>query len=248
MFFCGLKVDNFGLLEKEWFNEKMKIDDILRRVANKDMIEIEYWRGKKLHKKSFKYSPFELAINTKFPIYEKYENKYEVLGGMIIMELTVNHLQYIVSRLLHKLSKTDHVTKKVNNILSYLDTEKRTKPRLIVTHVFPNSYLNNLEMLEDYDILDKVNGKKCSTITEFRNALLGRKSKYIEILTELNKKVVLEIPKIVEEEDTFATTYKYPISDTFKKLKKIKFTKRRVKSSKKKNKEKLVFAKSPQTI
>ena len=220
--FGGLKVDNFGLLDKEWFNEKMKIDDALRRIPNNGKIDIEYWRGKKLFKKSFKYSPYELKINTKFPLYEPFENKYEVFGGMIIMEMTVNHLQYIVNKLLGRLSKTQSITKKINNILSYLDTEKRTKPKLLVTHVFPNSYLNNLEMLEDYDVIDKVNNIKCSTIEDLRRALIGNKGKYIEILTELNKKAVLEIPKIVEEEKIFSETYKYPISDTFKKLKKQK--------------------------
>ena len=38
------------------FNEKMKIDDVLRRVPNNGNVDIEYWRGKKLYKKSFKYS------------------------------------------------------------------------------------------------------------------------------------------------------------------------------------------------
>ena len=155
-----MKVDNFGLLDKEWFNEKMKIDDALRRVPNNSSVDIEYWRGKKLFKKSFKYNPFELEINTKFPLYELYENKYEVLGGMIVMEMTVNHLQYIVGRL-GRLTKPQSINKKVNNILSYLDTEKRTKPKLLVTHIFPISYLNNLEILEEFDVLDKVNGRKC---------------------------------------------------------------------------------------
>ena len=49
--FADYKVDNFGLLEKEWFNEKMKIDDILGRTPNNGTINIEYWRGKKLYKK-----------------------------------------------------------------------------------------------------------------------------------------------------------------------------------------------------
>jgi S1-C subfamily serine protease len=231
--FGGLKVDNFGLLEKEWFNEKMKIDDFLRRIPNNGNIKLEYWRGKKLFKKNFKYSPFELTINTKFPLYETYENKYEVLGGMVISELTVNHLQTIISKLLFTLTKTEHVTKKINNILSYLDTEKRTKSKLIVTHVFPNSYLNNLEIMEDYDIIEKVNGIKCSKIEELRKALLNKKGKYIEIVTELNKKVVLEIPKIIEEESIFAETYKYPISETFKKLKKLGFTKKKSKTKRK---------------
>ena len=215
----------------------MKIDDALRRVPNNGKVEIEYWRGKKLFKKSFKYTPYELEINTKFPLYEPFENKYEVFGGMIIVEMTVNHLQYIVNKLLGRISKTQSITKKINNILSYLDTEKRTKPKLLVTHVFPNSYLNNLEMLEDYDVIDKVNNIKCSTIEDLRKALIGNKGKYIEILTELSKKAVLEIPKIVKEEKTFSETYKYPISDTFKKLKKQKFQSKKKRVSSKKTKK-----------
>ena len=63
--------------------KKMKIDDFMRRIPNNGNID-ENRRGKKLFKKKFKYSPFELTINTKFPLYDTYENKYEVLGGMIV--------------------------------------------------------------------------------------------------------------------------------------------------------------------
>ena len=69
---------------------------------------------------------------------------------------------------MRKLTKIQHVSKRINNILSYLDTEKRTKTRLIVTHIFPNSYLSNLEMLDDFDIIDKINGSKCNNIEQFR--------------------------------------------------------------------------------
>jgi len=240
--FDGLKVDNFGLLEKEWFNEKMKIDDILSRTPNNGNIEIEYWRGKKLIKKKFKFSPYELEINSKYPIYEKFDNKYEVFGGMIVMELTINLLKKIISKILNGLTKTDHVTKRINNILSYLDTEKRTKPKLIITHIFPNSYLNNLEILEEFDILEKVNGINCNNIIDYRKAILKKKGKFIEIITELNKRVVLEIPKIIDDEVVFSDTYKYPLSETYHKLKKHKMTKKKNKNknkmTKKKNKNK----------
>ena len=244
--FAGLKIDNFGLLEKEWFNEKMKIDDVLYRTPNGGKLDIEFWRGKKLHKKKFVYKPFELEINSKYPIYEPFDNDYEVFGGMIVMEMTVNHLNTIISEILRKVSKTEHVTKRINNILSYLDSEKRTKPKLIITHIFPNSYLNNLEILQEFDIIDKVNGKSCESIKEYRNNLKNRKGKFIEILTELNKKVVLEIPKILEEEEVFSDTYKYNLSDSYKHFrgkftksvrressKKHKKTKKKVKASKK---------------
>ena len=74
-------------------------------------------------------------------------------------------------------------------------------------------------MLEDYDIIEKVNGIKCNTIEEYRKAIVNKKGKYIEILTELNKKAVLEVPRIIEEETIFSNTYKYQISEIFKKNK-----------------------------
>ena len=222
--FNGVKIDNFGLLDKEWFNEKMKIDDILKTIKNNEDVEIEYWRGKKLHKKKFKYNPYQLTINLKFPLYDNYDLKYEVFGGFIVMEMTLNHLNFIVNKILRNISKIQQVSKRVNNILSYLDTEKRTKPRLLITHIFPNSYLSNLEMLEEYDIVDKINGNKCSTIEDFRkNILLIRrtyKGKFIEIITELNKRAILDVKQIIDEEKVFSDTYKYPISQTFMKLKK----------------------------
>ena len=121
-------------------------------------------------------------------------------------------------------SKIEQVSKRINNILSYLDSEKRTKPRLLITHIFPNSYLSNLEMLEEYDVIDIVNGSKCNTIEDFRKNILNvrrtNKGKFIELITELNKRAILDVKKIVEEESVFSDTYKYPISKTFMKLKK----------------------------
>ncbi len=221
--FNGIKIDNFGLLEKEWFNEKMKIDDILKTVKNNEEVEIEYWRGKKLNKKKFRYNPYQLTINLKFPLYDKYDLKYEVLGGFIVMEMTLNHLNFIVNKLLRHISKIEQVSKRVNNILSYLDTERRTKSKLLITHIFPNSYLSNLEMLEEYDVIDIVNGKKCNTIEDFRKNILllkrNKKGKFIEIITELNKRAILDVKQIIDEEKVFSDTYKYPISKTFMKLK-----------------------------
>ena len=81
---------------------------------------------------------------------------------MIVRNMTVNHLNTIIYNILQNVTKTEHVTKRINNILSYLDSERRTKPKLIITHIFPNSYLNNLEILQEFDIIDKVNGVPCS--------------------------------------------------------------------------------------
>ena len=94
-----IEIDNFGLFNKEWFNEKMRFEDILKTIKNNDFIDIEYSRKAKKYKKKFKYSNFDLIINTKVPLYEKTEIDYEVFSGMIIMNLTNNHLQKIMDKI-----------------------------------------------------------------------------------------------------------------------------------------------------
>jgi serine protease Do len=213
----GIKVDNFGLFEKEWFNEKMKLSDILKMVKNNEMIEIEYWRGKKLHKRKFKYSNFDLIINEKYELYENNPIDYEIFGGFIVMELTDNHLDKIMKKI--DISSASKISSRVNNIMKYLDNENKTEKRLVITHVFPNSTLSNLEVLTNFDIIEEVNGKKCKTLEEYRkemkNCIEIKGKKYIEIITEINKRVVLLISELLDEEKVFAETYKYNLSHLY---------------------------------
>ena len=236
----GIKVDNFGLFDKEWFNEKMKLSDILKMVKNNEMINIEYWRGKKLHKKKFKYNNFELTINKKYELYEKQAIDYEVFGGFIVMELTENHLDKIINKL--HLDDPSKITNRINNFMKYLDNENKTEKKLIITHVFPNSTLSNLEVLNEYDIIEEVNGKKCKTLEDYRKAMKNttkiKGKNYIEIITEVNKRVVLLISELMEEEVVFSETYKYNLSHLYKSFLKKSLnqkTKKKLKQKTKKN-------------
>ena len=73
----GIKVDNFGLFEFLWFNEKMRLDDILRTIKTGEKMEIQFWRGQKLFTKKFPFNLFELEIEKKYPLYEKENIDYE---------------------------------------------------------------------------------------------------------------------------------------------------------------------------
>ena len=78
---------------------------------------------------NFKYDDFKLPISMKYPQYEKEIIDYEIFGGIIVMELTDNLLEDIVEEFLmdHLHSDKSHknVGKRQNNILSYLDYEKK---------------------------------------------------------------------------------------------------------------------------
>jgi serine protease Do len=237
----GIKVDNFGLFEKKWFNEKMILSDILRMVKNNEKIEIEFWRGKKLMKKHFKYTNFDLIINKKYELYEKEKIDYEIFGGFIVMEMTNNHLDKIMRSL--NLSDSSNINVRINNIIKYLDNENKTEKKLIITHVFPNSNISNLEVIREFDIIEEVNGKKCKTLNEYRKAakktIKIKNKNYIEIITEVNKRIVLLISDLLDEEVLFSETYKYNLSDLYKFFKKnikIKKTNKKSKNNKPKSK------------
>ena len=227
----GIKVDNFGLFEKEWFNEKMKLSDILKTIKNNDMVSVDYWRGKKLYKKKFKYVNFDLIINEKYELYEKNPIDYEIFGGFIVMELTDNHLDKIMRKL--DLSSASKITAKINNIMKYLDNENKIEKKLVITHVFPNSSLSNLEILTDFDIIEEVNGKKCNNLNEYRNAMKKtikiKGKKYIEVITEVNKRAVLLVSELLDEEVVFSETYKYNLSHLYN------YFNKHIKRTKKKN-------------
>lgn len=215
----NIQVDNFGLFDIQWFNERMNFSDVIKTIKQNEKINIKFWRGNKLHNKNFFFSPYDVVINEKFPIYEREEIDYEVFGGLIVMELTDNHLEYISDKIINDLSDKGNINKRLNNFLSYMDYENRNEKRLLITHVFPNSYLNNLKILKEYDIIDLVNGKKTLSLADFRKNVKHTKNiknkKYIEIITETNNRAVLDLEEIINNEKVFSETYKYNLSPLF---------------------------------
>jgi S1-C subfamily serine protease len=213
----NIEIDNFGFLNQEWFNEKITLSDYLKKIKNNEIIKINYFRQKKLFKKSFRYDNYKLTINKKYEIYEEAPIDYEIFGGFIVMELTQNHLDKILEKI--DLEDASNITNRINNILKYLDNENKTEKRLIITHIFPNSIISNSEVFNEFDIINKVNNIKCINLQDYRNAIKKsikiNKDKFIEITSETNKRIFLLIKDLLNEEEVFYNTYKYNLSNTY---------------------------------
>ena len=237
--FNNISINNYGHFDKIWFNEKMKLDDILLTIKNNSIINIEFWRNNKHYKKQFKYNNYELTINTKYHIYEKKQMDYEVFGGLIIMELTNNHLNEILDSLSIKSIIDDNSINSKGNLLKFIDNENKTNNKLIITHIFPNSYVYNINILNDYDIIDKINNKNVSTLEDLRNSIKNNNT-HIKIDTQLNKRIILRIKDLILNEPSFSNIYKYKLSNLyyfFKNKKKTKTTKNKTKTTKNKTKK-----------
>ena len=66
------------------------------------------------------------------------------------------------------------ITPKNNIILKYLLLENREKPRLILTKVLNNSYIDRFGIIKDFEIITHANGVPVSTLKQYRSALTKR--------------------------------------------------------------------------
>ena len=238
----NIKVDNYGLFDFQWFNEKMKFGDILKTIKNNEKINIKFWRNKKLFNKNFNYTDYELNISSKYPLYEKNNIEYEVFGGMIIMELTNNHLELISYHIFSHINSDNNLSKRYNNFLSYLDNSNKGDKKLIITHIFPNSYIKNFKIIQEYDVIKSINNINTNTIEKFRENIKKFKNingkKFIELETEIDSKIVLSIDDILKEEKPSSVTFKYKLSPLYNFFKQ-KHNKKTINKTKKNPKNKI---------
>ncbi|MCK4651383.1 trypsin-like peptidase domain-containing protein [Candidatus Babeliales bacterium] len=193
----GYKLDLYGDLSVPWSDDKISLLDFLNRFTVGDDIHfVIYRKGKRKDfrfKLDNKYLP---PIRKIYPEWEPEAIDYEIIGGMVVMSLTLNHVAIL-------LSKAPSMTK-------YLRLEEQHEPVILVTHIFPNSQAYKSRILTPSAIIDEVNDKKISTLDDFRQAVKeGKKTGFITIKTKDKMFGVLPVNKILQDEDMLASRYFY---------------------------------------
>ncbi len=203
--FDNKKVDNYGecLIDN---NERIHIDDILQNYKINDEIIIKYWNSKK---RIIKEDKITLDLGNIFSIKKKYPNfeniEYEIIAGMIVMELTVNHIEL--------LKKSNFEYNQIFELARYKEKKNRLENVLIVTHIFSGSYMSSSDIIKAGDIIDKINDIKVNNINQFRkeftNLYCVNNKKYIVIETKNYKKIIIDIKKIIEDEKFLSDKFNY---------------------------------------
>ena len=88
-------VDNFGECDVKWSKEKVHINDLMSRYVHNDKVDIQFLcdnNGElKIQKKTVTLDLVEpFKISTKYPPIQNID--YVIIGGLVIMELTNNHI------------------------------------------------------------------------------------------------------------------------------------------------------------
>jgi hypothetical protein len=194
----GFCLDVFGEVGVPWNRDKISLYDLVSRLKIGDQVDLVVYRNGVRHNFSF---IFELV--TPYPIrfmYPHYETvRYEVVGGMVIMQLTDNHLS-----ILAPLAPT---------LVPYLEIENKVTPRVVITHIFPGSVVQQARCFDEGDVIAQVNGIAINTLEDVERALFAKKeSNLLAIKTDQRVLGVFSLDKIKNDEERLSRDFAYPIS------------------------------------
>lgn len=200
----GHRVDTFGEMSVPWSDDKVLLTDYISRLMFGDDVQMVVYREGKRKEFLFKLCQCEpMPVRRIYPGYEKID--YEVIGGMVVMQLSMNHVQQLLQN--------------VPELVQYMEFKNQIDPTLIVTHVLPDSEAARSRSIGAGILLGEVNGIPVQTLAEFREAVRKSLSTgFLTIKTKDNVFTVLPFDKILNNEARLAENYYYPLSELAKSL------------------------------
>ena len=200
-------IDRFGDVQVPWSKDKISLHSYISQLKVDQTISfLVYRKGKKIDIKTKWRVAQQLPIRFMYPSHENIP--YLICGGMVIMPLTLNHIQLFLS------SGSD-------DLIDYTRITNQTKPALVIAHIFPNSVAQHARMLSPGMIISEVNDVPVSTIAECSQALSkSSSSKYITIKMKNGEFFVSKIEHIFEDEKKLSLMYNYKINPIIELLKK----------------------------
>jgi serine protease Do len=207
----GNSVDLFGEMTVPWSEDKLSVVEYVSRLTPGQEVGIIAYRCGERKEFHITFDHAELsAIRRMYPAYE--HMGFEVFAGVVVMELTKNHIQLLANQ--------------APGLARYGDMRLQNQSTLLVTHVFPNSYLCRCRNITVGSTINEVNGIPVRTLDELREALKkGLNKKFLTFLTSDNTSrisdnilTVLPWEKIIEEEPKLAQCYHYQLTETSRDL------------------------------
>lgn len=197
----GCSISCSGYVFSPARNERDRLYSFVNRIEQDSKVSIIVYRNGQRMELTGTFSferPF--AINGYFAHYDP-PLKWTRIGGLIITELTLNHIFML----------KNGIDANNSSLLQYEKYNKRFEPRVHVSHILPGSALYKQELFDDGDVVIKeINGMPVKTIEDVYNALLaGKDQTNIVLLTEGNKPIAISIATLCEDEDKLLNLYPY---------------------------------------
>ncbi len=198
----GMRLDLYGETNVSWSEDKVPLSSLLNRFEIGQTIKIELYRQGVHLEKEFIFNLVDpLPVRTMYPDFEPID--YEIFGGMVFMGLSMNHVA---------LFDDDNP-----RLARFYQQKNQYKPYIILTHIFMGTYAHEARVLEPGDLIKEVNGRPVSTLEELRSAIL-ESDEYVTMKTEEKRFIVLDLKRVLDEEEQTAQRYFYKSSPLNQKL------------------------------
>src|SRR3989339_408450 len=200
----GKKLDMFGQLNVPWLEDKISVEDYIFYLKYGQMITLKIYRNGEVKEFTLKFEHSDLPpVRTIYPDFEEVE--YDVVGGMVVMELRRNHLPLLINVM--------------PTLVQYGEAKNQLKSAVIITHVLPDSAAQRSRVLGSGMRLKEVNGIKMNSLADFRKAILkAGQTSFIKVRTNEGIVAVFPLMEILRDEPRLSSIYHYPVSNTIKEL------------------------------
>jgi len=207
----GFDIDIFGDMCVPWCEDKISLIEYVSRLSIGESINLVVYRSGERKEFSVKFDHAELpAIRKIYPGYDAID--YEIFAGMVIMPLTLNHVQLIGPQ--------------APGLAHFTEMRNTTKPTLVITHMFRDSQVFRDRITGVGFTVHEVNGMPVGTLDDFRKAVKkGMGNKFFTMLVSDNVNrttdrvfLSLSMKQILEEEPRLSVAYCYPITQHTKEL------------------------------
>ena len=198
----GVAVDHYGEFDQRWMSQKMSMSNMLCTLPLNKKVTFDFWSAKKkqLLRKTFVLKEYAMPVRDLFPEFERID--YEVIGGVVVMPLAMDHCKGMFVQ---------------GRIKKYANIEHRHEPKLVLASVLMGSYLATTRTLEKNAVLDEVNDVKVRTMDDFRKAMRtplthtvnGKRKRYLKFKTEERNIAILDVDVVLREEPHLQKVYKY---------------------------------------
>jgi len=204
-------IDDNGDISVEWSFDKIYINNLFGTFSLDEEIKISFFCVRESVKKeiTIKLDPkFRINILNKYPPFQKLD--YEVIGGLVLMDLNMNHI--------HNISDENIETNKLD-IIKHSQIENLQKKKILITSVLNGSSLKtNLEIKSGLFLIN-INGRNVNTLEEFREYVKKsyklNKNKYIYLKLSNKEQFILDINKTKNEDLKLSKLYNYKISNLY---------------------------------
>lgn len=202
--FNGFRIDAYGDAQVPWSADRTILHDLISRIKKDAPVTMVMYRNGHKVELKFNFSLTKLdPIRIIFPAYEP--TAYEMLAGLVLMDLRENHLELIGLISPH--------------LAQYFQHEHKHEHVLIITHILPGSYAHQIRILSVGDVITEVNGKKVKKLADYKRALKNAvKTGFVSLKTHNGSMAVFSLDRIIDEEERLSEDYAYPISRTLASL------------------------------